>query len=396
MSGQKLWETILQGASQTKRYKEGTLILVGNKGCGSRHLISTLQKGPGSLGKHSIYTTLISPDDPIPTSCPLQYSYINSKDTSDSRSYKISKVNIHTLELPELRNLLEFALNSKNLDNTLFGIVLDWEQPWRFMQDLEAWTEVWNEMLGKVLASLSVEEQDRLLARVSDYVKSYKEPGSEEEEAKEKSIKPGVLEVNLGVPLMIICCKSDLVFTVDKNRDLNDKLLDTVLKNLREFAVTYSASIFYTSTKSGNNINVLYEYIMHRLYGFPFKHKPQVLTKDAVFIPSGWDSPELIKEANYVGAEGKVQELLSKPKTKVTGKNEVKAASDQEFLLQMKEKLANSQKIGVRDPISNVKIGGDIVMPVVENAQESAPKDSQVKLQDFYRMLLEKGTKESK
>lgn len=394
MSGQKLWETILQGSSQTKRYKEGTLILVGHKGCGSRHLVSSLQKGPGSLGKQSIYTTLISPDDPIPTSCPLQYSYINSKDISDPHSYKISKVNIYTLEIPELKSLLEFALNSKNLDNTLFGIVLDWEQPWRFMQDLETWTEVWHEMLGKVLSSLPIDEQDRLIARVSEYVKKYSEPGVQK--SGEGALGEGVLEVNLGIPVMIVCCKSDLVFTVDKNRDLNDKVLDSVLKALRQFAVTYSASIFYTSTKSGNNINALYDYIMHRIYGFPFKHKAQVLTKDSIFIPSGWDSLSLIRETNYVEAEGKVQELLSKPKTKVANKNEVKTVNDQEFLVQMKEKLANYQKPAIKDMLTSVKIGGDVVMTVVENAQESAPKDSQVKLQDFYRMLLEKGTKESK
>ena len=394
MSGQKLWETILQGSSQTKRYQEATLILVGHKGCGSRHLISSLQKGPGSLGKQSMYTALISPDDPIPNSCPLQYSYINSKDISDPHSYKISKVNIYTLELPELKSLLEFALNSKNLDNTLFGIVLDWEQPWRFKQDLETWTEVWHEMLGKVLSSLPIEEQDRLIARVSSYVKGYNEPGVEK--SGENILGEGVLEVNLGVPVMIVCCKSDLVFTVDKNRDLNDKVLESVLKALRKFAVTYSASIFYTSTKSGNNINVLYDYIMHRIYGFPFKHKAQVLTKDSIFIPSGWDSSSLIKETNYVEAEGKVQELLSKPKTKVANKSEVKIVNDQEFLVQMKEKLANYQKPAIKDMLTSVKIGGDVVMTVVENAQESAPKDSQVKLQDFYRMLLEKGTKESK
>lgn len=129
MSGQKLWEKILSDSSQSKRFREGTLILVGNKNSGSRHLISSIQKGPGSLGKNSIYTQLISPDDPIPVSCPLQYSYINAKDISDAQSEKISKVNIFTLELPELKSLLEFTLNSKNLDKTLFGIVLDWDNP---------------------------------------------------------------------------------------------------------------------------------------------------------------------------------------------------------------------------------------------------------------------------
>ena len=397
MSGQKLWEKILQGSSQSKRHKEGTLILVGRKGCGSRHLISALQKGPGSLGRHSMYTTLIAPDDPIPVTCPLQYSYINVKDPADSHSHKLSKVNIYTLEQPELKNLLEFALNSKNLESTMFGIVLDWEQPWRFQEDLEMWTDVWNEMCGKVLSSLPVEEQDQLIKKVSEYVRQYKDPENESADKSESVIPEGVLEVNLGVPMMIIVCKSDLVFSVDKNRDLNEKILNSALKVIREFAISHGASIIYTSGKSNsnNNLSVLYEYIVHRLYNFRFKHKAQIITKDSVFIPSGWDSPDLIKETSYT-TEKSLQDLLPKAKNKTAVKEEVKVANDQEFLNQMKEKLSNASRPTYSVGISAIKIGGDVVVAASENVQESAPKESQVKLQDFYRMLLEKGNKEQK
>ena len=137
--------------------------MVGRKNSGSRYLISSLQKGPGNLGKNTMYTQLISPDDPIPVSCPLKYSYINAKDINDPQSDKISKVNIYTLEQPELKSLLEFALNTKTLDKTIFGIVLDWENPWRFTQDLEMWVDLWHEMLGKVMSSLPLEEQDSLV-----------------------------------------------------------------------------------------------------------------------------------------------------------------------------------------------------------------------------------------
>jgi dynein light intermediate chain 1 len=395
MSSQKLWEKILQDSSQSKRHKEGTLILVGRKGCGSRHLISALQKGPGSLGRHSMFTSLISPDDPIPVTCPLQYSYINVKDPSDPHSPKLSKVNIYTLEQPELKDLLEFALNSKNLDSTLFGIVLDWEQPWRFQKDLEMWTDVWNEMLGKVLSALPVEDQDKLIKKVAEYVRLYKEPDSESQERQE--VPEGVLEVNLGVPVMIVVCKSDLVFSVDKNRDNNEKILNSALRVIREFAVSYGASVFYTSNKinTNNNLNVLYEYIVHRIYGFRFKYKPQIISKESIFIPSGWDSPALINETSYT-TDKSLQELLPKVKPRNLPKDEVKVPSDQEFLAQMKEKLLNTSKSNMRPAIRDIKIGGDVVVSVSENMQESAPKESQVKLQDFYRMLLEKGNKEQK
>ena len=129
MSTDKIWKKILQESSQNKSYEDGNLILLGRKNSGSKHLISSLQKGPGNLGKNAIYSQLITPDDPVPQSCPLQYSYINAKDISDAQSYKISKVNIFTLEQPELKSLLEFAINPAKLNKTIVGIILDWEHP---------------------------------------------------------------------------------------------------------------------------------------------------------------------------------------------------------------------------------------------------------------------------
>lgn len=94
MSEQKLWERILQESAQSDHYPEGNLILVGRRNSGVKHLVSAIQKGPGSLGKNSMYSQLIAPDDPIPITSPLHYSYINAKNIEDPQSLKISKINI--------------------------------------------------------------------------------------------------------------------------------------------------------------------------------------------------------------------------------------------------------------------------------------------------------------
>lgn len=401
MSGVKLWEKILRDSSQNKRYPEGNLILLGRKNSGSRHLISALRNGPGSLGKNTIYTQLISADDPVPVSCPLNYSYINAKDTMDPQSEKISKVNIFTLEQPELKPLLEFALNSKTLDKTLFAIVLDWEQPWRFTQDLEMWIDIWHEVLGKVVSSLPLEQQDNLVQSVTDYVKSYRDPDNQTEIVEnidDLPLSEGVLQVNLGVPVMVICCKSDLVWTVDKNHDQNDRILDCALKTLREFCVTYGASLFYTSSKTGANITQLYDYIMHRLYGFPFVHRSQILVRDQICVLSGWDSPNLIKQTDFEGSEKQFQDFLPRPKNKNLNKDEVSKVGDQEFLLQIKERLESGRK-NKRDQVS-MMLQRPGPSPESTNSPLEAPVDSegkgsQNKLQEFYKnLLLNKGSKE--
>jgi dynein light intermediate chain 1, cytosolic len=394
MSDQQLWERILRESSQTQRYGEGNLIVVGGRNSGAKSLIAALQRGPGSLGKSSVYTQLVSAEDSVPVCCPLLYSYVNSKDPADPGSDKISKINVFALDQPELKGLLELALNSRALDKTLFAIALDWEQPWRFQQDLANWVDIWHEVLGNVVSRLPLEEQDQLVKSVSEYVKSYREPDSSAEinPGQELPLAEGVLQINLGVPILVVCCKSDLIWAVDKNRENTEKILDLVLKELREFCVTYGASLFYTSSKTGANVQKLYDYIMHRVYAFPFSHKPEINARDEILVPSGWDSPSLIQQTVYAAGDKQVQELLPRPKNKHISKEEAKVTSDQDFLLQIKDKIESSKKTrreGVGLMIQKTNATTEVPAPPVENKDDSAGTGSQAKLQEFYKKLLQ-------
>ena len=85
---------------------------------------------------------------------------------------------------------------------------------------------------------------------------------------------------------------------------------------VRKFCLQYGASLFYTSVKEDKNCDLLYKYLVHRIYHFPFKvtlankhgrlteylqinfinlQTPAlVVEKDAVFIPAGWDNDKKI------------------------------------------------------------------------------------------------------
>ena len=54
----------------------------------------------------------------------------------------------------------------------------------------------------------------------------------------------------------------------------------------------------FTAAKSNGdrNLDTLYQYILSRLYDFDFYGKPQQAEKDLLFIPSGFDSLNLIQE----------------------------------------------------------------------------------------------------
>ena len=43
------------------------------------------------------------------------------------------------------------------------------------------------------------------------------------------------------------------------------------LWQVRKFCLQYGASLFYTSVKEDKNCDLLYKYLVHRIYHFPFK-----------------------------------------------------------------------------------------------------------------------------
>lgn len=54
------------------------------------------------------------------------------------------------------------------------------------------------------------------------------------------------------------------------------------------------AALVYTSIRNNCNLNLLYEYIIHTAYNFPFKYRSEPLNEEAIFIPLGYDKPTLI------------------------------------------------------------------------------------------------------
>jgi len=69
--------------------------------------------------------------------------------------------------------------------------------------------------------------------------------------------------------------------------------------SLRNECLSYGAALVYTMVQAKNttNIDVLYNYLMHRLYDYPLKQSAKVPSRDALFVPSGWDSRDKVDAA---------------------------------------------------------------------------------------------------
>lgn len=77
---------------------------------------------------------------------------------------------------------------------------------------------------------------------------------------------------------------------------------DWIQQVLRTICLSYGAALFYTSQTQPSTYKLLRDYLYHRLYAapvagaeapvspFPFPHRANVLDRDAVLVPAGWDS----------------------------------------------------------------------------------------------------------
>lgn len=107
----------------------------------------------------------------------------------------------------------------------------------------------------------------------------------------------GVLKVNLGIPIIVICNKIDIIHQTGEKSKLLQENLDFIQMHLREYCLLYGATVMFTSSKQkeSRNLDTLYQYLGHRLYNFNFTQKTQIIEKDELFIPSGFDSLNLIR-----------------------------------------------------------------------------------------------------
>lgn len=105
----------------------------------------------------------------------------------------------------------------------------------------------------------------------------------------------GCLKVNLGIPILVIVNKVDLLLHGDKKSYLEENF-DFIQKNIREYSLQYGASVIFTSANANRNLNVTYQYLLHRLYDMGLTQRSEVIERENLFIPAGFDTPNLIQE----------------------------------------------------------------------------------------------------
>ncbi|XP_052416879.1 cytoplasmic dynein 1 light intermediate chain 2-like isoform X1 [Carassius gibelio] len=339
--GQNLWSSILSEVStrsSSKLPSGKNILLFGEDGSGKTTLMSKLQGAEHNKRGRG-----------------LEYLYLNVQD-EDIDDLTRCSVWILDGDLYH-KGLLKFAVTAESLKDSLVVFVVDMSRPWTIMESLQKWTSVLREHVDKL--KIAPEEMREMEQRMVKAFQEYAEPEDStpaspqrrapaaggEEESVLLPLGDNVLTHNLGIPVLIVCTKCDAVSVLEKEHDYKEEHFDFIQSHIRRFCLQYGAGLIYTSVKEEKNLDLLYKYMVHKIYDFQFTTPALVVEKDAVFIPSGWDNDKKIailhENFTTVRPEDAFEDFITKPPIrKLVHDKEISAEDEQVFLMKQQSLLA--------------------------------------------------------
>ncbi|XP_028295470.1 cytoplasmic dynein 1 light intermediate chain 2 isoform X1 [Gouania willdenowi] len=338
--GQNLWSSILSEVSTSSGSKLPSgknILLFGEDGSGKTTLMAKLQgaehnkKGRG-----------------------LEYLYLSVHDEDRD---DLTRCNVWILDGDlHHKGLLKFAATAKSLADCLAVFVADMSRPWTIMESLQKWASVLRDHVDKL--KIPPEETREMEQMMVKAFQEYTEPEDGSPSSPQRRAPPpgedesivlplgeNTLTHNLGIPVLIVCTKCDAISVLEKEHDYREEHFDFIQSHIRQFCIKYGAGLIYTSVKEEKNLDLLYKYIVHKLYDFQFNTPASVVEKDAVFIPSGWDNEKKIgilhENLSTVKPEDTFGDFITKPPVrKLVHDKEICAEDEQVFLMKQQSLLA--------------------------------------------------------
>ncbi|KAI9905127.1 hypothetical protein PsorP6_014174 [Peronosclerospora sorghi] len=312
-TGEDLWQQMLRDCSVRSKLPVVNLLMVGDVESGKSALLARLDEAKLEPSEFTDETQAV---DALLAYKTLDLLDPRAKEIGNDASEDVmAQFAAWSLNDLNMKDLIKIAVKSTMLQKTVVAIVLDLSRPWTIKSSLEQWLSALEGELLAQINQVSHEDRKELYEAIKRYILAYEDPSVDHSAPvamdtstdnyvrvlyrSTLSMKEGVLSKNLGVPLVIIVAKADL-------RLENSVKMDYIQYTLRHFAIRYGAALVYTSAKTGTNVDLLRNYILHRAYPsiFKFSEPPQLVDHSSIFIPSGYDSFELVNQS-LVGSQAR-------------------------------------------------------------------------------------------
>jgi len=348
-----LWRDVLSSATTSNASLDSkTLIVLGNTNVGKESLINSLRTKDDK----------VSPNE---DGMAMEYTYMKFKlDDDDDDGDQSQRFNVWKLSDIDHASLLQFAIKPQELSSTMVLIMTDFKEPWAMNKSFQTWLDILEKGVLVALdecADTTVEQESQ--SALQKFIQSYVEPTSESGSPKSGRVTStftslddevllplgqGMLTKNLGIPIVFVCNKADAINKFESECEYQDSDFDFIQQHLRQLALTYGATLIYTAPRGSeehSGVEILRDYISYRMFGSPFSVKAEVLEKDAVFVPSGYDSREKISVLEDPSKVGAYEDVICPPDEDVKKQRdteEIVAMLDNDFLAQHQESLAQA------------------------------------------------------
>ncbi|KAJ3171718.1 hypothetical protein HDU88_007798 [Geranomyces variabilis] len=308
--GAGIWDSILKSVASSKAVPTKNVLVIGAEQAGKTTLINAIRKqrdAEQTAGARGFTEPELA----------LTYSYM---DISDEENEVLARAGFyHLASDTAFGNLIRFALDADALNHSMVLIVLDWTKPWEFITTLETWLGVLEREIAKRTKGsqgLFEELQEKLEVSWRRYTspseaKNVAAPSTNATPTRSFQhtitlpLGPGTLTRNIGLPIVIVAAKADATAALVRDLGYKEEQFDFIQQTLRTICLKYGAGLVYTSTHLPETFDTLRSYIFDLLlspppdtstanatfkspYGPPMK--PQVVERDNVFVPAGWDS----------------------------------------------------------------------------------------------------------
>jgi len=380
---ENIWFSILNSISSSKVTQCKNLLILGDDNSGKSTIINEF------AGRHPTENT-----SKIPKYA-LSYTYVDINEEEDT----VAHVGLYRLSgNSTYKSLIPYALTKETISNSVAIISLSWENPSNFLKSIEMWLDILEE---EIKSSISSEELEELQSKIEKNIHEYKDPNSgdaskldltiDSSELNEINIPlpEGCLTKNLGIPIIIVCTKCDLIEELEsKNKNFNDEKFDYIQQILRTICLQYGASLIYVTTKNPSTFDILDSYLLSILFNeknstlsksllksFEFNEPAQYIDKSSVFIPSGWDSKGRInllnEEFDGIINRSDYEKLIYSTgfDTPTTMETILTAEDDQTFL---QSHLEDFQENSIKDTKFILNEKGDITSPTRRYSRSSS------------------------
>ncbi|KAK9456598.1 dynein light intermediate chain-domain-containing protein [Dipodascopsis uninucleata] len=301
------WSSLLESASKNKPICACTLVLLGGSLELQNEFIHQISR---SVESHSL--TVDGPG-PCKTDSGIGYTYLAVSDSDQDEL--LLKIHIYTIVhvYTAYGKLLTDVLNRQdvNIENVSVVVLLDWGNPRRWIRDFAFCLRF---LKHTVLPGVDAE---KLEAGLASSLQQYKRrmimpfTGSDQLVSVSKdeiavSFEEGEYDIPLGIELLVVAMHPEKIDILERQYGRKDDEFDFIQQFLRTILLKHGASLLYLSERS-NNLFPMLLYLAscvtklsaaqskNHLLNIAYSVKPNVVDRDSILTPSGWDSWSKIK-----------------------------------------------------------------------------------------------------